>query len=280
MINDKISIITVVYNDVKNIEKSIRNTLAQTYTPLELIVIDGGSTDGTVDIIKKYEGIIKWISEPDRGIYDAMKKGIKLASGKWLLFHNCGDFFISPTSISDLLFNYQDKGETFIVANIRCFNNFGYKDEKPNILSRTILDAMPVYHPATFIRTSWQKDNEYDISYKNSADYDFFIKSFKKHATYCYIDYTLVLFDCRDGATASHYDRTLMDNIIILSKYKASDIRIKTLKKELSHFYTVKWLCKYIPFMSKLRDFRKRKLYKHNGWIKKTLNEILDSLEI
>ena len=80
-----ISVITVCYNVASTIEKTMLSVLNQTYKNLEYIIIDGNSTDGTVDIIKKYaERLTFWISEPDKGIYDAMNKGIKLATGKWI----------------------------------------------------------------------------------------------------------------------------------------------------------------------------------------------------
>lgn len=102
MKNYKVSIITVVYNDVRNIKYTIDNSLKQTYKNLEIIVVDGASTDGTTDVIKKYNDNILWISEKDTGIYDAMNKGAKLATGDWLLFHNCGDYFLSANAISSV----------------------------------------------------------------------------------------------------------------------------------------------------------------------------------
>ena len=87
-----ISIITVSYNSKNVIEETILSVINQTYEKIEYIIIDGGSTDGTIDIIKKYENqITHWISEPDFGIYDAMNKGIGLANGNWVNFMNCGD---------------------------------------------------------------------------------------------------------------------------------------------------------------------------------------------
>lgn len=92
--NLKISIITVVYNGISEIEKTIQSVLNQTYPNIEYIIIDGGSTDGTIDIIKKYQGqLAYWVSEPDEGIYYAMNKGIQKATGEWIHFRNCGDYF-------------------------------------------------------------------------------------------------------------------------------------------------------------------------------------------
>ena len=113
-----VSVITVVYNDVSHIEKTISNVLKQTYPFLEYIVVDGASTDGTLDVIKKYDGKLKYVSEPDKGIYDAMQKGAQLASGEWILFRNCGDFFFSPDAIEKVFNGYVDKGEDFILSLI------------------------------------------------------------------------------------------------------------------------------------------------------------------
>ena len=99
----KISVITVCYNAVDVIEKTILSVTNQTYNNIEFIVVDGGSTDGTISIIKRYEKQIdKWISEPDEGIYDAMNKGIKMASGGWLNFMNAGDVFTRSDLLSDI----------------------------------------------------------------------------------------------------------------------------------------------------------------------------------
>jgi glycosyltransferase involved in cell wall biosynthesis len=118
--NTLISIITVVYNGVSTIEQTILSVINQTYKNIEYIIIDGSSTDGTVDIIKKYEKhLIYWVSEPDKGIYDAMNKGIRKATGEWLNFMNSGDIFsdisvlknifcTNSTLISSIKFLYSD----------------------------------------------------------------------------------------------------------------------------------------------------------------------------
>ena len=89
-----ISVITVCYQAAEPLEKTILSVRQQYYQPLEFIVVDGGSTDGTRDIIARHQDIItRWVSEPDRGIYDAMNKGVSMATGEWVIFMNAGDTF-------------------------------------------------------------------------------------------------------------------------------------------------------------------------------------------
>jgi glycosyltransferase involved in cell wall biosynthesis len=163
-----ITVITVVYNGAKYLEDTIKSVINQTYPNVEYIIIDGGSTDGTLDIIKKYEDYIDyWVSEPDKGIYDAMNKGIKVALGHGILFLNSGD---------KLLTN-------------RCFNNIkipGFLYCKYEIklgkvrINRTIKKpkfykiSLPVPHQAIIFDA--RKKLLYDTSYKLAADYDYFLR--------------------------------------------------------------------------------------------------------
>jgi glycosyltransferase involved in cell wall biosynthesis len=110
-----VSIITVVYNGAETLEKTVESVLDQTYDNVEYIIIDGGSTDGTLDVIKKYEnGIDYWISEPDKGIYDAMNKGISQANGDFVNFMNAGDAFADADTLSDIFENAQADGDDLI----------------------------------------------------------------------------------------------------------------------------------------------------------------------
>ncbi|MBP5473415.1 MAG: glycosyltransferase [Bacteroidales bacterium] len=233
----KVSIITVVYNDVQNIEKTLKNTLSQSYRNLEYIVIDGGSTDGTVDVIKRYDSHIIWKSEPDRGIYDAMMKGVNLASGEWILFRNSGDLFYNDLVIERVFSAYEDKGEAFIAGDIRYLKGDSYKDVRPNILSCDYFDAMPFHHPSTFIRKRIQLEFPLDLKYKNSADYKFFIQSLNAGMTYCYINMLVAVFDANYGASTSNYILSLKENIDILSSLgapcKSVNKRKNMLKKEM-----------------------------------------------
>lgn len=118
MENSKISVITVCYNAADTLEKTIQSVLGQTYPNIEYIIIDGGSTDGTVDIIHKYtDRIAYWVSEPDGGIYDAMNKGIERATGEWINFMNAGDIFCDKFVLTNILSNDSVNQYSFLFSD-------------------------------------------------------------------------------------------------------------------------------------------------------------------
>ena len=172
----KISIITVCFNAVGVIEKTILSVISQTYNDVEYIIIDGGSTDGTLDIVKKYENYIAyWISEPDSGIYNAMNKGVKYATGLYCNFMNAGDCF-HDNKVFESLFgenNYDNciaiYGNTNLVKNGlfvgRFLNNPFWKVRYP---FRT---GQGFCHQSLFTKTSLVKKLRFDLSYKYAADF-------------------------------------------------------------------------------------------------------------
>lgn len=170
----KISVVTVVFNDVDHIEETMLSVLNQSYSYIEYIVIDGNSTDGTVEIIKKYASQISyWISEPDRGIYDAMNKGIAQVTGEWINFMNAGDRFVDEKVIENVFIkNYPPSCEV-IYGKTRVFFPWGIYVVTPPDL-RMLRSRMCLCHQSTFIRVSVQKERYYNLSCKIVADYNFF----------------------------------------------------------------------------------------------------------
>lgn len=133
----KISIITVCFNAVGVIEKTILSVISQTYNDVEYIIIDGGSTDGTLDIVKKYENYIAyWISEPDSGIYNAMNKGVKYATGLYCNFMNAGDFFINEKVLENIFTS--NRNEDLISGIAQIPQGFWYPPEEKNISLGTV----------------------------------------------------------------------------------------------------------------------------------------------
>ncbi|MDO4738306.1 MAG: glycosyltransferase family 2 protein [Bacteroidales bacterium] len=190
---DKITIITASYNCVDEIEKSIISVLEQDYTDIEYIVIDGASTDGTVEVIKKYaDRISYWVSEPDDGLYYAMNKGIEAATGDWIYIHNAGGVFYEKNTLSKLFSNNLVGVDAFFgyiwSVKSNCFfqNPIPFYEQKGN-------NKRPGYsHQALFIRTEWCKKNLFDTSYRCCADFNQAMQIWKAGAKFQYIDVPVV----------------------------------------------------------------------------------------
>ncbi len=173
----KVSIVTVTYNCENIVEDTILSIINQDYNNVEWIVVDGQSTDSTLQIFDKYKSnISKIISEPDKGIYDAMNKGIDLVTGDYVHFMNAGDVFVNNQILSTIFNNEENNSMDVIFGDaIAQFNGFNkiFKGEMPN---RS--DIMNFNHQAVFVRTKWMKKIKFDLKFKICADRNFFTKLF------------------------------------------------------------------------------------------------------
>lgn len=195
-----ITIITVCYNAISSIEKTILSVINQTYPNIEYIIIDGGSTDGTIDIIKKYEDkTTYWISEPDKGIYDAMNKGIKLATGEWINFMNCGDTFYSKTSISEV-FQKANLESDIIYGNTNLLLSTGEYIQRGKVV--TNLEYMPFVHQSSFSRSYLMKKYGFDTKYKICADKNFFYTIYQNKNKFEYVDVNISNYEGENGFSA------------------------------------------------------------------------------
>lgn len=182
----KISIITVCYNSATTIEKTILSIASQTYKNIEYIIIDGNSKDNTLKTIKKYENnITKWISEPDKGLYDAMNKGIAMATGDIVGILNSDDTFNSDTVIEEIANFHVQNNIDASVGNIiqhkengkivRIYSSRFWKPEKLTI------GFMPPHPSIFFKRELFNKYGNYDLGFKIGADYELITRFFLKN---------------------------------------------------------------------------------------------------
>jgi glycosyltransferase involved in cell wall biosynthesis len=201
-----ISVITVVYNGVTTLEQTILSVINQTYKNIEYIIIDGGSTDGTVDIIKKYEKhLAYWVSEPDKGIYDAMNKGIYKVTGEWINFMNSGDIFCNIDIVQQLMTsNLLSNNQTIIFGDRVTNCNGKLVDQKININS--IRYIMCICHQSCFVSTILHQNYPFDISYKIAGDYDFFYKMLNKNVEFIKINLNICVF-CGGGVSGDIWNR-------------------------------------------------------------------------
>lgn len=179
----KISIITVCFNSVETIESTILSVLNQTHKNIEYIVVDGHSDDGTLDIIKKYEDkITKWISEPDTGLYDAMNKGLSMASGEIVGILNSDDTFFSNTVLTEIanfhIDNCIDASVGIIVQHngeSKLIRRYSANDWTPEKLR---IGLMPPHPSIFFKRELFRAFGYYDTEFQIAADYELIIRFF------------------------------------------------------------------------------------------------------
>jgi glycosyltransferase involved in cell wall biosynthesis len=218
MLNKKISIITVVYNAHKYLEETMQSVINQTYQNVEYIIIDGGSTDGTLDIIKKYENRIDyWVSEKDKGIYDAMNKGIDLASGEWINFMNAGDCFFDNKVLSNLFQNDLKDIDLF-------YGNHAVKNENTSLLKEVNVKNnnykrnIPFCHQSLFVKSDLLKNNLFDLQFKIAADYEQFLRLKSKNMQILHIPLTISIY--LDGGISSVSREKLINEYYkIMKKY-------------------------------------------------------------
>jgi len=198
----KVTIITATYNSVKTLEDTMKSVLAQTYADIEYIVVDGASTDGTQQLIRQYEPLfgnrLKWISEKDKGIYDAMNKGIQMASGDVVGILNSDDYFTSHDVIERMVSSFDNKALDAIYGDIhfirdgqpdKCLRYYSSKPFRPLWLRFGFMPA----HPSFYCRREvFEKAGLYKTDYKIGSDYEMMVRLFMVHkirAKYLPIDF-------------------------------------------------------------------------------------------
>lgn len=183
-----ISIITVVYNGEQFLEETIQSVINQTYDNIEYIIIDGGSTDGTVDIIKEHEEKIDyWVSKKDNGIYDAMNKGIDLVSGDWINFMNAGDSFYNNDVLEQLFTLNKFKNINIIYGNHKVIYPHKTRIAKAGNIE-DIWKGSQFCHQSSFVSAKVHRKHKFNLSNRIGADFELFYTFYKKKMNFKYID--------------------------------------------------------------------------------------------
>jgi len=214
-----ISIVTVCLNSEQYLEKTIQSVLDQTYPCIEYIIIDGGSTDGTIQIIKKYEGrIAKWISEPDEGIYDAMNKGISLCEGEIIYCLNSGDHLYDKNVLQNVAEQFLDPRVMGVYGNVEVRDDQGNKKIRGSEVTYNSLLYKRICHQALFVRkTLFEKLGKFSTSFKLSSDHEFAIKCIKKYGDrFVYLNDTIALY-MSGGMSCVEMKKTKFEDLKILS---------------------------------------------------------------
>lgn len=228
----KLSIITVNKNNAEGLRKTLDSVALQTYRDIEHIIVDGGSTDASVDVIREYESanslnsnplIIKWISEPDKGVYNAMNKGIKIAHGEYLLFLNSGDFLIAPDVIERVV--AQCNGADILCArcNVSDKGKVVWTSNPPKNVTFGTLYSEGLAHQSTFIkRMLFDKCGLYRENFKYNSDIAFWYKAIiDDHATTQRIDVITTDYNLEGMSTKeSHNEQYQKEKNLILAPYE------------------------------------------------------------
>lgn len=192
----KVSIITVVYNGAKTIERTIQSVISQTYKNIEYIIIDGKSTDNTLEIIEKYRKYIACVvSESDKGIYDAMNKGILKATGEIVGIINSDDYYESD-AIEKVVDYFYEAETDILYGKVKLIYENGYIAVSDNLPLEQLNFKMIIQHPSVFVKRSLYKQyGAFDLRYSIAADYDFLLRLYNQGVKFCYVDDVIAAFD-------------------------------------------------------------------------------------
>jgi len=201
-----ISVITVVYNDEKHIENTILSVLKQTHDHVEYIIVDGGSSDETINIIKKYgKKIDYWVSEPDDGIYSAMNKGVAVAKGDWIIFINSGDIFYNDSALSCVVNQISDTSDVVYGQCLVAYAS-GVQFKK---LPRDIEDMWKgtvSSHQSILIRSNLMKKYYFDCTFSLAADHELLSKLFHSGCRFQYLQEIIAVVSASGVSDTKRFD--------------------------------------------------------------------------
>ncbi len=200
----KITVVTVVYNGEKYLEQTIQSLIAQTYKNIEYVIIDGGSNDGTLEIIKRYcHHISHWQSEPDRGIYDAMNKGLAKATGEIITFLNADDWY-EPDALESIVEVFTAHPQLdFVFGDVIQIDPLTHHETTYRVRLNEAHRLMPFGHPALFVKTAVHRQFPFDTHFRIAADYDLVLSLLDRHCSYAYLPKRITNFRLV-GISATH----------------------------------------------------------------------------
>lgn len=244
----KVTVVTAVLNDAGHIEQTILSVISQTDIEIEYIIVDGGSKDGTLELIGKYKDKISLlISEPDRGVYDAMNKGIEHSSGDFVYFLNSGDVLLNPSILSKIKFEDVNVQNTIIYGNVVvAYGNIeALEKPRPFFNSKMKFKGIGICHQSMFFPGELIRNEKYDLSYKIAADYDLVYRLWRKGTEFLYRDITIAKYDWGKGISSNPYK--------LLDVYREN---ARVCHQQLNPLYWAKMILEYIRLQKKLANLK------------------------
>lgn len=267
----RFSVITVNYNNVEGLHRTIKSVLCQDYADFEYIIIDGGSTDGSVDVIKQYVDLLSyWVSEPDGGVYEGMNKAMAVAHGEHCIFMNSGDEFYSPTVLSDVA----GMGSAYdLGVGKSCSMNKGILGRivaPPAEQSLLFWENYSVIHQAAFMRTDMLRERGYDTVYRIVADWKYMLTEYLTHE-YRYASLPVIVCKFEGGGMSDDAEKRnaerrralqeLLPPMLLKDAKKMSALRLLSandkLRQRLCHILEsrtlTKVLCLFLWLLCKIK---------------------------
>jgi len=248
-----ISIITINYQNSKELEKTILSVISQTNRQFEYIIVDGASSDGSLDVIKKYRNYLaSWVSEDDNGIYHAMNKGWQRAKGEYCIFLNSGDFLTSNTILADAIKYIQDLSADIIYGDLHAYDESNsWVSVFPEPISLYYFQHSFIPHPSTFIkRNLLEKLGGFYEHYSIVSDWAFFIRALLNNGTFKHIDITVTSF-YMNGLSSNGEKSTKEKELLFDNEFKFLAEDFKNFER-LRHFDT-SVITKVALFISKIK---------------------------
>ena len=242
----KVTVVTAVLNDAGHIEQTILSVISQTNIEIEYIIVDGGSKDGTLELIGKYKDKISLlISEPDRGVYDAMNKGIKYSTGDFVYFLNSGDVLLNPSILSKIKLEELKERNAIIYGNvIVAYGNIeALEKPRPFYKSKMKFKGIGICHQSMFFPGKLIRNEKYDLSYNIAADYDLAYRLWRKGTVFLYKDITIAKYDWGKGISSNPYK--------LLDVYREN---ARVCHQQLNPLYWAKMVLEYIRLQKKLAN--------------------------
>ena len=244
----KVTVVTAVLNDAGHIEQTILSVISQTDIEIEYIIVDGGSKDGTLELIGKYKDKISlFISEPDRGVYDAMNKGIKYSTGDFVYFLNSGDVLLNPSILSKIKLEELKERNAIIYGNVVvAYGNIeALEKPRPFFNSKMKFKGIGICHQSMFFPGELIRNEKYDLSYNIAADYDLAYRLWRKGTEFLYKDITIAKYDWGKGISSNPYK--------LLDVYREN---ARVCHQQLNPLYWAKMVLEYIRLQKKLANLK------------------------
>lgn len=262
MKNLKISVIMATYNAEKTIEKTIKSVISQTYKNIEFLIIDGESKDKTIEIIKKYQKHISyWVTEKDNGIYDALNKGIKKASGEYIYILGADDFFCDDNIITKVVNKLDDNidifsGSVFLMQfNMKkLFNNYS-KEIKNSLDEKNLINILLPPHQGLFVKSDIMKKYLFDIKYKLRADFKFELIMLTSNLNIKFVNFPIAFYSL-EGVSNKKNKEMYLESIEVLKelgyismKYNRHYSNLNLIKNFIKKFLIKFRLWKYMLYL-------------------------------